>query len=97
MKFNINHAMVFANKFGLDFSKELFNINDLLIGMNVELEHGKIDKETNVTNDNLILTGKIAMAHLREFPDYYRRLSKMEKEADKYWNKKRKYILKKID
>ena len=49
---------------------------------------GKTDPETNVTNDDLELTGKIALAHLKEFRDYYTRLSKMEKEAKKYWSKK---------
>ena len=55
--------------------------------MNVELEHGKRDRATNVTNDDMIITGKIALAHLNEFPDYYTRLVKMEKEADKFWKK----------
>ena len=55
------------------------------IGLNVELEHGSINPITNVTNDDPILTGKIALAHLNEFPDYYTRLTKMEEEAEKYW------------
>lgn len=50
--------------------------------MEVELEHGTISSLTNVTNDDLLATGKIALAHLNEFPDYYTRLLKMEKEAD---------------
>jgi hypothetical protein len=53
--------------------------------MNVELEHGKVDKKTNVTNNDLMTTGKIALAHLREFPDYYQRLDKLESAAEKYW------------
>lgn len=58
-------------------------------GVNVELEHGSRDPETNVTNNDQLLTGKIAWAHLKEFPDYYTRLLKMENEAKKYWlNKK---------
>ena len=44
----------------------------------------------NVTNDNLLLTGKIALAHLIEYPDYYKRLNKMEMEAEKYWKKRNK-------
>jgi hypothetical protein len=52
------------------------------MGLDVELEHGKIDPQTNVTNDEPIMTGKIALAHLNEFPDYYTRLDKMEKEAE---------------
>ena len=58
-------------------------------GLAVELEHGARDPETNVTNDDEIQTGKIALAHLREFPDYYTRLAKMEQEADEYWAGKR--------
>jgi hypothetical protein len=53
----------------------------------VELEHGARDAQTNVTNDDALVTGKIALAHLKEFPDYYTRLSEMEKEADEYWAK----------
>ncbi len=54
----------------------------------MELEHGLINSETNVTDNNEIVTGKIALAHLNEFPDYYTRLAKMEKEADDFWEKK---------
>ncbi len=54
-------------------------------GLQVELEHGSRDSDTNVTSDDLTLTGKIAWAHLKEFPDYYTRLKKMETEADAYW------------
>lgn len=53
-------------------------------GLEVELEHGARDPETNVTDDDLTLTGKIAWAHLKEFPDYYTRLDKLEAEADAY-------------
>lgn len=53
-------------------------------GLEVELEHGARDPETNVTNDDLGLTGKIAWAHLKEFPDYYTRLDKLEAEAEAY-------------
>jgi len=59
-------------------------------GLLVELEHGTKDPGTNVTNDDMILTGKIALAHLKEFPDYYTRLATLEAEADKHWAKKRK-------
>jgi uncharacterized protein (DUF302 family) len=58
-------------------------------GLEVELEHGARDPETNVTNDDLGLTGKIAWAHLKEFPDYYARLDKLEAEADAYWASRR--------
>lgn len=56
-------------------------------GMDVELEHGLVDPHTNVTNDDPVLTGKIALAHLNEFPDYYTRLERMEKDAHAYWHK----------
>lgn len=67
--FDINDALNIANKLNIKFDK--FSINDLLNGMNVELEHGKIDPDTNVTNDDLQMTTKIALAHLNEFPNYY--------------------------
>ncbi len=54
-------------------------------GMVVELEHGLRDPATNVTDDDLFLTAKIALAHLNEFPDYYDRLEEMEEEAEAYW------------
>lgn len=56
--------------------------------MDVELEHGKVDPKTNVTDDDRLLTGKIALAHLSEFPDYYTRLLELEHEAEKYWENK---------
>ncbi|NUQ12613.1 MAG: hypothetical protein HUU26_09865 [Gemmatimonadaceae bacterium] len=58
-------------------------------GLEVELEHGTHDPETNVTGDDMHLTGKIAWAHLKEFPDYYARLDRLEAEADEYWSKRR--------
>jgi hypothetical protein len=58
-------------------------------GLGVELEHGTHDPITNVTNDDMLLTGKIAFAHLKEFPDYYDRLAQLEKEADEYWAKQK--------
>ncbi|MBL7053154.1 MAG: hypothetical protein ISS02_00615 [Candidatus Portnoybacteria bacterium] len=70
---------------GIDWSK--FDVDQFRIGLDVELEHGLVDSKTNVTNDDEIMTGKIALAHLNEFPDYYTRLEKMEKEADEYYNK----------
>ena len=60
---------------------------DLEAGLDVELEHGRRDPDTNVTGDDPIATGKIALAHLKEFPDYYTRLKKMETEAEEAWGK----------
>ncbi len=58
-------------------------------GLEVELEHGAHDPETDVTHDDPVLTGKIAWAHLKEFPDYYTRLDKLEGEAKAYWASRR--------
>ena len=59
-------------------------------GLEVDLEHRQHDPETDVTHDDLFLTGKIAWAHLKEFPDYYTRLDRLEAEADAYWAERRK-------
>ena len=67
----------------LDWTK--VDLEQFRRGLEVELEHGVRDPETNVTNDDLTLTGKIAWAHLKEFPDYYSRLGKLEAKADAYW------------
>lgn len=67
----------------LDITWDTFDVDQYKRGMEVELEHGTINPQTNVTNDDLLLTGKIALAHLSEFPDYYTRLLQMEKEAEK--------------
>ena len=56
--------------------------------MDIELEHGLRDSSTNVTDDDPLITGKIALAHLNEFPDYYDRLEKLEDEAEEYWRGK---------
>lgn len=58
-----------AKALGIQFDK--FSIQDLITGVNIELEHGSIHPKTNVTNDNLLTTMKIALAHLNEFPNYY--------------------------
>ena len=58
------------------------------MGLEVELEHGAREPQTNVTDDDALITGRIALAHLKEFPDYYTRLSAMEKEADENWANK---------
>lgn len=81
--FTAEEAKSIGEKLGLDWIK--FDVEQFRMGMDVELEHGLRDPETNVTNDDALVTGKIALAHLNEFPDYYTRLEKMEKEAEKYW------------
>ena len=67
--FKIKDILDVANALNIDFTK--FSLNDFITGINIELEHGLITPETNVTNNNLLLTAKIALAHLNEFPDYY--------------------------
>lgn len=84
-KFTAEEAKEIGEKLGIDWSK--FDVEQFRMGMDVELEHGLRDFETNVTNDDPLTTGKIALAHLNEFPDYYTRLYKMEKEADQFWKK----------
>lgn len=51
-------------------------------GLEVELEHGLMFKDANVTNNHPILTGKIVLAHLKEMMDYYERLEVAELEGD---------------
>lgn len=67
--FNKADALYIANKLGIIFDK--FTIDEFLTGLNIELEHGLISPKTNVTNDNLEMTAKIALAHLNEYPNYY--------------------------
>ena len=67
--FKLEDAVWVANELGIKFDK--FSIKDFLTGLNIELEHGLVNKDTNVTNDDLIMTAKIALAHLNEYNDYY--------------------------
>lgn len=87
--FSRKEAEDIAKSLKLDFNKEKFNFDEFYNGVNVELEHGTRFPRANVTNNNPVLTGKIALAHLLEFPDYYTRLHKLEEEAKKYWNNKK--------
>ncbi len=84
--FTEEEAKRIGEELGIDWSK--FDVKQFWMGLNVELEHGLVDPETNVTNDDEIMTGKIALAHLNEFSDYYTRLEKMEKEAEEHWEEK---------
>jgi len=72
---------------GVDWTK--IPVEQFRRGLEVELEHGAQDPDTNVTDDDMTVTGKIAWAHLKEFPDYYTRLDKLETEADAYWATRR--------
>jgi len=78
--FTTEEAKRIGEALGIDWNK--FDVEQYRMGLDVELEHGLIDPRTNVTNDDPMMTGKIALAHLNEFPDYYTRLEKMEREAE---------------
>ena len=94
--YNIKDAIYAANELGIDFNN--FTIEDFLEGINIELEHGYINPNTNVTNDNLITTAKIALAHLNEYPNYYNKeyglkvLEQFLKKMKKQENKNKEYI-----
>ena len=75
-----------GDEIGVDW--ERFDLEQFRAGMDVEYEHGKHDPQTDVTGDDPIVTGKIALAHMKEFPDYYVRLEKMEAEAEREWAEK---------
>jgi len=83
--FSTEEAKKIGEMLGIDWSK--LDIEQFRMGMDVELEHGLHDPHTNVTNDDSLMTGKIALAHLNEFPDYYDRLEKMEEQAKKFHKK----------
>lgn len=91
MQITLEIAKKYAKKYNVNLKK--VSLSDICKGMNVELEHGKmLGRITNVTNNSQEKTFKIALAHLIEYPDYYKRLSKMEKQAEKYWKNKDKNI-----
>jgi hypothetical protein len=77
--FTTEEAKKLGDEIGMDWNK--FNLEEFRMGLAVEMEHGDHDPETNVTNSDPVMTGKIAWAHLKEIPDYYTRLKKMEQEA----------------
>lgn len=79
--FTLEEAKSIGSRIGVNWIK--YNLEQFRIGLGVELEHGMINPATNVTNDNLEITGKIALAHLNEYPDYYDRLEKMENKQNK--------------
>jgi hypothetical protein len=79
--FSAEQAQQIGEQIGIDWQNAPFDVEQFRSGMDVELEHGRHDRATNVTDDDAVTTGKIALAHLNEFPDYYTRLEKMEEEA----------------
>ncbi len=78
MQFSKEEARKIGDDLGIDWAK--IDFEQFMMGLEVELEHGSTDPRTNVTNNDPVLTGKIAWAHLNELPDYYTRLKKLEEE-----------------
>jgi Protein of unknown function (DUF5661) len=81
-EFTAEEAAQVAGRLGIDMAAEGIDLEQFRLGLGVELEHGRVDPETDVSDDDPLITGKIALAHLREIPDYYTRLAGMEAEAE---------------
>jgi hypothetical protein len=79
-EFTIEEAKSIGDQLNVDWN--IYDIEQFRLGLGVELEHGTVSNFTNVTNDDELLTAKIALAHLDEIPDYYTRLIKMERKAE---------------
>lgn len=79
--FTTDEARGIATELGIDFGALGCDLEQFRMGLDVELEHGPRDPETDVSGDDPVVTGKIALAHLTEFPDYYTRLAVLEREA----------------
>ncbi len=84
-QFTADQAREIGERIGIDWASAPFDAEEFRAGMDVELEHGHRDPATDVTGSDPVVTGKIALAHLNEFPDYYTRLAVMESEAAAYW------------
>lgn len=82
-QFTVDEARQIGDQIGVDWNQ--YDIEEFRMGLTVELEHGLHDIQTNVTGDDELVTGKIALAHLKEIRDYYTRLAVMEREAEAYW------------
>jgi Protein of unknown function (DUF5661) len=81
-RFTEADARRIGSNIGIDWTSSRFDVEQFRLGLDIELEHGAHDPETNVTGDDPIVTGKIAWAHLKELPDYYTRLAAMEADAE---------------
>jgi DNA-directed RNA polymerase alpha subunit len=84
--FTTEEARQIGEEIGIDWSAAAYSVEEFRAGLDVELEHGLHDPETNVTYDDPHVTAKIARAHLNEFADYYTRLERMEEEAKRDWS-----------
>ena len=87
--FTEDQARAIATELGIDFKALGFDLEQFRMGLGVELEHGPRDSETDVSGDDPIVTGKIALAHLTEVPDYYTRLAVLEREAADHKSKRK--------
>jgi len=85
MHFTEEQARSIGEAIGIDWDEAPFDADQFRRGLDVELEHGVQDPATDVTGSDAVITGKIALAHLNEFPDYYVRLKVLEREAEEYW------------
>jgi Protein of unknown function (DUF5661) len=82
-QFTQEEAREIGERIGIDWGADDVNLDQFRMGLAVELEHGSRDPATNVTHDDEVITGKIALAHLREIPDFYTRLFAMERDAER--------------
>jgi hypothetical protein len=87
--FTREEALAVATTMGMDFETLRYDLEQFRMGLDVELEHGLRSPATDVSGDDSIITGKIALAHLNEFPDYYTRLAVLEREAADHWGTRR--------
>ncbi len=87
--FTVDQARDVGTALGIDWADAPFDVEQFRAGLDVELEHGDRDLSTDVTGSDPLVTGKIALAHLNEFPDYYTRLASMEAEAEAFWQGRR--------
>lgn len=83
-EFTTEEARQIGERIGVNWDE--YDIEQFRMGLAVELEHGLHDGQTNVTDDDELITGKIALAHLKEIRDYYSRLAVMERDAEAYWD-----------
>ena len=87
-KFTEEEARDIGRRIGIDWTTSRFEVEQFRMGLEVELEHGRRDPATKVSDDDENTTGKIAWAHVNEFPDSYTRLAQMETEAERYWDER---------
>jgi Protein of unknown function (DUF5661) len=81
-QFSRDEARAIGERIGINWEAGKVDLEQFRMGLGVELEHGTLDPSTDVTHDDEVTTGKIALAHLHEIPDYYTRLAAMERDAD---------------